>query len=393
MDVHFLPIKFDIGPCRDLTKENIIENYIVTFTHGYRVIWSIRRVTRDYNILITRSENSDEGFEDVISYGTITKANDEDIELFVPEYGRPGSDESVVKICDAVKHLKFTDKESDKDGNHQVIFTNKFTHSKVVLDDKIKKPILFKGLGMSFDENSKLLIPILRGSKTSYSYKHSAITDTPHTLGKKTILVAGLQCRNSARITFVGSLEMLSNNYFSKSSYDNKLFAEELTKWNFKERGILRRRDIKHHKVNSTTEEMQSIYRIKDEIYYSVIFEEFRDDKWVPYISDDIQVELVMLDPYIRVNLKHEKNGKHSVIFQIPDVYGVFKFRVEYTKMGYSSIIYSDKMPIRPLRLNEYERYIASAYPYYLSTFTMMAGFFIFGIFFIYTKDEKIKND
>jgi oligosaccharyltransferase complex subunit beta len=100
-----------------------------------------------------------------------------------------------------------------------------------------------------------------------------------------------------------------------------------------------------------------------------------------------------MLDPYIRANLKHEKEGRHSVSFQIPDVYGVFKFRVEYTKMGYSSVIYSDKMPIRPLRLNEYERYIPSAYPYYLSTFSMMAGFFIFGIFFIYTKDEKIKND
>jgi oligosaccharyltransferase complex subunit beta len=129
---------------------------------------------------------------------------------------------------------------------------------------------------MNFDENSKLLIPILRGSKTSYSYKQSAITDTPHTLGKKTILVAGLQCRNSARITFVGSLEMLSNKYYffnysfySKNSFDNKIFGEELTKWNFKERGILRHRDIKHHKVNST--EMQSIYRIKDEIVFFLI--------------------------------------------------------------------------------------------------------------------------
>jgi hypothetical protein len=58
---------------------------------------------------------------------------------------------------------------------------------------------------------SKLLFPILRGSKTSYSYKSTPINDSPTVSGKKTVLVAGLQCRNSARMTFVGSMEMLSN--------------------------------------------------------------------------------------------------------------------------------------------------------------------------------------
>jgi hypothetical protein len=73
-------------------------------------------MTKDYDILIKRANESkdSEDFEEIFSYGTLTKADD-DIELFVPEYGRPGSDESVVKICDSVKHLKFSEKEKDKD--------------------------------------------------------------------------------------------------------------------------------------------------------------------------------------------------------------------------------------------------------------------------------------
>jgi hypothetical protein len=43
-----------------------------------------------------------------------------------------------------IDHFQY-DMESDKDGNHQVIFSKEYTQSKVVLDDKIKKPVLFKG--------------------------------------------------------------------------------------------------------------------------------------------------------------------------------------------------------------------------------------------------------
>jgi oligosaccharyltransferase complex subunit beta len=41
---------------------------------------------------------------------------------------------------------------------------------------------------------------------------------------------------------------------------------------------------------------------------------------------------------------------------------------------------------IRPFHHDEYERFIFSAYPYYTSTFSMMAGFFIFGLFFMYSR-------
>lgn len=70
---------------------------------------------------------------------------------------------------------------------------------------------------MSLDEDNKLLIPILTGSSTSYSYTTEPITDNPHVMGKDTVLVAGLQARNGARMTFIGSLDMLSNEFFDSN--------------------------------------------------------------------------------------------------------------------------------------------------------------------------------
>lgn len=35
----------------------------------------------------------------------------------------------------------------------------------------------------------------------------------PHTVGKNTVLVAGLQARNNARVIFCGSLDLFSDKY------------------------------------------------------------------------------------------------------------------------------------------------------------------------------------
>nr|CAD1818629.1 unnamed protein product [Ananas comosus var. bracteatus] len=44
------------------------------------------------------------------------------------------------------------------------------------------------------------------------------------------------------------------------------------------------------------------------------------------------------------------------------------------------------KIPVRPFRHNEYERFITAAYPYYGASFSTMAAFFIFSIVYLYHK-------
>jgi len=266
------------------------------------------------------------------------------------------------------------------------IITTRECHKKL---SSCKTPILYRGLAMSLDDENELLLPILTGSKTSYSYSHEPIKSKPLVSGRKTVLVAGVQTRNSARITFVGSMDMLSNKYFETKS-GNKDFTSDFTKWSFTEKGILRHRNVFHNKIN--TQEMPALYTVSEELEYQVIIEESVNGKWVPYVANDIQLELIMLDPYIRITLQHIKDGRYYTKFRAPDVYGVFKFVVNYNSQGFSHLFYSDEIVIRPFRINQFERFIPTAYPYYIALFSMMFGFFIFGVSFLYTKDKEHKD-
>jgi len=70
----------------------------------------------------------------------------------------------------------------------------------------------------------------------------------------------------------------------------------------------------------------------------------------------------------------------------VPDVYGVFKFVIEYRRAGYSSIELQEEIPVRPYKHNEFERFLMAAYPYYASATSTMAAFLLFGIVFLYQK-------
>jgi hypothetical protein len=54
--------------------------------------------------------------------------------------------------------------------------------------------------------------------------------------------------------------------------------------------------------------------------------------------ASDVQVELRMLDPYVRTSLSHDGAGRFSAVVKVPDVYGVFKWRLDYRRLGYSYI-------------------------------------------------------
>jgi hypothetical protein len=90
---------------------------------------------------------------------------------------------------------------------------------------------------------------------------------------------------------------------------------------------------------------------------------------WKPYVASDLQLEFVMLDPYLRLNMTHEGGGRYGVTFKAPDVYGIYHFRVQYRRPGRTVLYLHDQVSLRPFRHNEYERFILQAYPYYASAF------------------------
>jgi len=293
-----------------------------------------------------------------------------------------------------IDHINFD--ASDEQGRHTLIALSNVNVIPVITGTPTA-PILFSGVGHAATEGSRLLFRILTGTQSTYSASPSqSVTDYPQSVGKDTLLVTAIQARNNARIVFSGSLDLFSNRLFNSpvsvngKKFDksgNEQFAADLSKWVFQERGLLRVHSLSHSKLAGGPSNPQS-YRIKDEIKFSVVIEEFdmTADSWKPYSASDVQVSLVMLDPYIRKTLTTDGHGKYHTALRLPDVYGVFKFSINYHRQGYSNLEVFEQVSVHPFRHDEFERFIDVAYPYYISAFSMMGGFFIFGLVFLFTK-------
>jgi oligosaccharyltransferase complex subunit beta len=300
-----------------------------------------------------------------------------------------------------IDHLNF-DVELDG-GKHTTIVAdsqNLIDAAAIVGDAKTIGPILYEGTGLIADHDNPLVLEILTASSSAYSHHpDELVTEYPHTTGKNTVLVAGLQARNNARVVFAGSLEMFSDKFFmaavanrdgkKSAKSGNEALARALTRWCFKLSGVLRVKGTKHHVVGEKFAPAVA-YTIKDECVYSIDIEEYRGDKWVPFMGKDVQMEFVRIDPFVRLTLVN-KNGHFEGKFTIPDVYGVYQFKVDYIRIGLTRLVSTTQFSVRPLRHDQYERFIPSAFPYYTSAFSMMVGVFLFSLVFLHHKSPEAK--
>jgi oligosaccharyltransferase complex subunit beta len=156
-----------------------------------------------------------------------------------------------------------------------------------------------RGIGQTLGSNSPLLAPILRAPRTAYAYNTKdevAGSEDPFAVGAQLSLVTTMQARNSARVTVIGSAEMLEDAWFdakvkrsagidgagSKAKQvktANKAFAKEVTGWTFNEIGVLKVGKITHYlneggvKSNITN---PKIYRVKNDVV-SILYECVQD--------------------------------------------------------------------------------------------------------------------
>ncbi|XP_047001722.1 dolichyl-diphosphooligosaccharide--protein glycosyltransferase 48 kDa subunit [Schistocerca americana] len=265
-------------------------------------------------------------------------------------------------------------------------------------------PLLFQGTGLVADRENPLVLPILHASSSAYSYSpDQQLREYPHAVGRNTLLIAALQARNNARVIFSGSLYFFSDEAFTSpvqkatggqrfSVSGNKQVALALSSWVFRESGVLRVRSVSHHREGERSP--PPAYTIMDNVVYTIEIEKLQDGRWVPFDADDVQLEFVRIDPFVRTTLKRGTGGRYEARFRIPDVYGVFQFKVDYNRIGWTHLFSTTQVSVRPLQHTEYERFIPSAYPYYFSAFSMMGGVFLFSIVFLhYREDTKTKAE
>ncbi|GBM62824.1 Dolichyl-diphosphooligosaccharide--protein glycosyltransferase subunit [Araneus ventricosus] len=295
-----------------------------------------------------------------------------------------------------IDHLNY---DAEDDGKHTLIVADpeNLINAPTVIGSKNIAPLLFRGVGIISDQENSLILEVLSASSTAYCYNpDSKITEYPHAVGKNTLLISALQARNNARVVFSGSLDFFSDHFFQSGvqkvhggkKHDksgNEPLAKALTQWVFKETGVLRAGNITHHQKGESV--APEAYTILDEVVYSIEVEILKNGEWVPFDTSDLQLEFVRIDPFVRTALK-KKGKKYVAEFKLPDVYGVYKFKVDYNRMGYTHLFETTQVSVRPLQHTQYERFIPSAYPYYLSSFSMMFGVFIFSFVFLYHKDH-----
>ena len=275
----------------------------------------------------------------------------------------------------------------------------------IVGDRKSLSPILFKGIALANEHSNPLVLDLLISDDTAYSFNPALpVADHPSNSQKSQLLIAAMQARNNARVIFSGSLHLFSDAFFKSAvqkgasgkkhaKSGNEQLAVSLSKWVFKEEGVLRFSEVshKHDSGPDQTTINPSFYTVTDDIIYSIKVEILKNGIWVPYEANDLQLEFVRIDPFVRTFL--QKSGDRYVArFKAPDVYGVFKFVVDYNRIGFTHLYSSTQVSVIPLRHTQYERFIRSAYPYYFSAFSMMAGLFVFSFVFLYHKDQPEKE-
>lgn len=296
-----------------------------------------------------------------------------------------------LKQEDGVVIDHFNVHSTDTDGDHSLFVARNFDSklTQALLRTTLNEPVLFRGVGQYLSGTSSLISPILRASDTAYCVDKELV-------GQDISLVSVMQARNNARIGVVGSLDFFSDRFFETviegRPSGNALFSQCLTGWLFREWGLLRATNVRHYKVEEKENILaESGYRINDTLHFSMEIQEFNGSQWLPYNAEDVQLEFVMLDPYIRVFLDNDGHGHYTTTFQAPDVYGIFTFRVQYRKPGYSYLHVAESVTLRPFRHDEYPRFIPGAYPYYASSFSMMFGLLVFSLVFLYHKPETRK--
>ncbi|CAK7273451.1 oligosaccharyl transferase glycoprotein complex, beta subunit [Sporothrix epigloea] len=266
--------------------------------------------------------------------------------------------------------------------------------------------------------DSPLLAPIVSAPRTAYSYNPKEQADAVSggadgelfAAGRQLKLVSGMQARNSARLTLLGSAELLSNTWFDANvqlpaadaktvATYNREFARRLTGWTFQETGVLRVNWIEHHlnEEGSSNESNPEIYRVKNDVTYTVSLSEHSWDKWIPFVlpaGDDLQLEFHMLSPFHRLPLHampiqaSEDATIFTSSFTLPDQHGIFNFLLDFKRPFLTFLEEKITVSVRHMAHDEWPRSytISGAWPWITGIGATVTGWLAFCVLWMYSK-------
>jgi oligosaccharyltransferase complex subunit beta len=296
-----------------------------------------------------------------------------------------------------------------------------------------------RAVGQTLGNESPLLSPVLRAPSTSYSYSpkdEAEAVEDPFAVGAQLNLISTMQALNAARLTVLGSAELLQNQWFSENvklgdktiKTANREFAHKLTAWTFKETGVLKVGKVIHYEDDGKSKKMNTssavpennptIYRIKTDVvsfffsilrqnnansiqHYQVEISEYSNDHLIPYVpasNDKVQLEFSMLSPFHRLNLSPISQTANSTIFGVafktPDQHGIFNFRVNYRRPFLTNIDEKRQVTVRHFAHDEWPRswQISGAWVWIGGIWVTVAGWLVFVALWLYSAPTEKSN-
>ncbi|KAJ4290550.1 oligosaccharyl transferase glycoprotein complex, beta subunit [Kalmusia sp. IMI 367209] len=241
-----------------------------------------------------------------------------------------------------------------------------------------------RAVGQTLGNESPLIQPVLRAPSTAYSYNpkdEAEAVEDPFATGEQLNIISSMQAHNSARLTVVGSAELLQNGWFAEKATlngkavktSNRDFVQKVTAWTFKETGVLKIGKLLHYhdegiskKLNtsvSVPEHNPKIYRIKEDVAFQVEISEYEGDHLAPFVpaqKDAVQLEFSMLSPFHRLNLTPLSQTANSTIFGVsfrtPDQHGIFSFRINYRRPFLTNLDEKRQVTVRHFAHDEWPR-------------------------------------
>ncbi|KAK6152896.1 hypothetical protein DH2020_012535 [Rehmannia glutinosa] len=242
---------------------------------------------------------------------------------------------------------------SETEGDHTLIGADDFIQSDIILGSKkIEAPVLFRGIGHSLNPENSLVLKVLSASSSSYSSNPTTKLSSPPSLtGNAISLVSVVQSKTTIKASTTQVFDHLmvrklgsggkcrlgccllfsvlgypdqANSHFPWNPSDQLVWSsfKTMPKWSVwlptvgscgqaaregtrksesaEEWELEQAVNVKHNKVGEAEE--PSIYRINDDL------------------------------------------GLYHTSFKVPDVYGVFQFKVEYQRLGYTSLSLSKQV-------------------------------------------------
>lgn len=259
------------------------------------------------------------------------------------------------------------------------------------LSKGINSDLQYNGISLTFThfETDQITV-FLRGNTHSASIYYDEVHGKNfNNLGKNAVLVAGIQGINHARVVASGSLDMFSDELFSKSKQANRKFAMNLVDWMSHKIGYLRVKNNRGTCVDQNNE--PSDCPVRSNFIYDLEIDEWDTERgsWKPYSAYDVYFKLYFMDEKINKKMERVSEGKYHVSAQVPDRMGTYTMSLKYNRPGYNIITCEDKIFVRPWHYKEnvrdWDRDSASA----LGVGVIFLGFTVVSLLFLYDKSRN----